>query len=93
MMIEQECCNSPYGNQYFSEYAEEIPGTSTEAYSKAASENGVYLIAGWSVSHTETESALWQHILVKIRPVLVVKKRYVCSVFIDSLPIFNLICI
>jgi omega-amidase len=43
----QECCNSPYGNQYFPEYAEQIPGQSTEVFSKAAADNGVYLIAGW----------------------------------------------
>lgn len=42
----QECCNSPYGNQYFAEYAEEIPGNSTDVFSKAAADNGVFLIAG-----------------------------------------------
>jgi len=41
-----ECCNSPYGNTYFPEYAESIPGPSTEAFSKAAKDNQVYLIAG-----------------------------------------------
>jgi hypothetical protein len=44
--VGQECCNSPYGNEYFREYAEEIPGKSTEEFSKAAADNGVFLIAG-----------------------------------------------
>ena len=46
MFCLQECCNSPFGNQYFAEYAEEIPGQSTEHYAKAAADNGVCLIAG-----------------------------------------------
>lgn len=41
-----ECCNSPYGNTFFGEYAEEIPGQSTEVFSAAAAENKVYLVAG-----------------------------------------------
>jgi omega-amidase len=41
-----ECCNSPYGNSFFEEYAEEIPGNSTQVFSKAASDNKVHLIAG-----------------------------------------------
>ncbi|XP_064640285.1 omega-amidase NIT2-like [Lineus longissimus] len=41
-----ECFNSPYGTSYFPEYAETIPGLSTEALSKAAKENGVYLVGG-----------------------------------------------
>jgi len=41
-----ECCNSPYGNQFFGEYAEEIPGQSTQVFSAAAAENKVYLVAG-----------------------------------------------
>lgn len=41
-----ECCNSPYGNDYFGEYAEEIPGHSTEVFSRAAAENKVFLVAG-----------------------------------------------
>lgn len=41
-----ECCNSPYGHQYFSEHAETIPGESTNVFSKAAADNKIYLIAG-----------------------------------------------
>jgi len=41
-----ECCNSPYGNQYFAEYAEPVPGPSTQAFSEAAKQAGVYLVAG-----------------------------------------------
>ena len=42
----QECCNSPFGNEYFADYAEAIPGESTEAYSQAAKDNSVFLVAG-----------------------------------------------
>lgn len=41
-----ECCNSPYGNSFFAEYAEEIPGQSTEVFSGIAAENKVFLVAG-----------------------------------------------
>jgi omega-amidase len=41
-----ECCNSPYGNKYFSEYAEPIPGESTNFFAQVAKENSVYLVAG-----------------------------------------------
>ncbi|KAI8775390.1 omega-amidase NIT2 isoform X1 [Biomphalaria glabrata] len=42
-----ECFNSPYGTKYFPEYAESIPGgPSTEALSKAAKENSVYIVGG-----------------------------------------------
>eukprot|EP00051_Salpingoeca_urceolata_P021271 m.330866 g.330866 ORF g.330866 m.330866 type:complete len:250 (-) comp19768_c4_seq5:213-962(-) len=41
-----ECFNSPYGTNYFKDYAEEIPGPSTSALSEAAKENGVYVIGG-----------------------------------------------
>jgi len=41
-----ECFNSPYGTKYFPEYAEEIPGGSTEALASAAKENDVYVIGG-----------------------------------------------
>lgn len=30
----QECCTCPYGNQYFAEYAESIPGDSTTAFAQ-----------------------------------------------------------
>lgn len=42
-----ECFNSPYGTKFFSEYAEEIPaGETCQALSKAAKEEGVYLVGG-----------------------------------------------
>nr|XP_033797093.1 omega-amidase NIT2 [Geotrypetes seraphini] len=41
-----ECFNSPYGTKYFSEYAESIPGESTQALSEVAKECGIYLIGG-----------------------------------------------
>jgi len=42
-----ECFNSPYGTQYFKDYAEKIPaGPSCEALRAAAAENKVYLIGG-----------------------------------------------
>ncbi|XP_035854984.1 LOW QUALITY PROTEIN: omega-amidase NIT2-like [Sander lucioperca] len=42
----QECFNSPYGTCFFSEYAERIPGESTQVLSEAAKENKVYLVGG-----------------------------------------------
>ncbi|XP_033757121.1 omega-amidase NIT2-like [Pecten maximus] len=41
-----ECFNSPYGTSYFPEYAEKIPGDSTQVLAKAAKDNGVFLIGG-----------------------------------------------
>jgi len=42
-----ECFNSPYGTQYFKEYAESVPsGPSCEALRAAAVENKVFLIGG-----------------------------------------------
>ncbi|XP_012936446.1 omega-amidase NIT2 [Aplysia californica] len=41
-----ECFNSPYGTKYFPEYAEPIPGPSSEAMAAAAKENKVFLVAG-----------------------------------------------
>ncbi|XP_069744817.1 omega-amidase NIT2 isoform X2 [Narcine bancroftii] len=41
-----ECYNSPYGTNYFPEYAERIPGESTRVLSEVAKEFGVYLIGG-----------------------------------------------
>lgn len=41
-----ECFNSPYGTSYFPEYAEPIPGPSTETLVRAAKENSIYLIGG-----------------------------------------------
>lgn len=41
-----ECFNSPYGTSYFPEYAEPIPGPSTETLVRAAKENNIFLIGG-----------------------------------------------
>uniref|UniRef100_A0A2K6PP53 Omega-amidase NIT2 n=1 Tax=Rhinopithecus roxellana TaxID=61622 RepID=A0A2K6PP53_RHIRO len=41
-----ECFNSPYGTKYFPEYAEKIPGESTQKLSKVAKECSIYLIGG-----------------------------------------------
>ncbi|XP_026514812.1 omega-amidase NIT2 [Terrapene carolina triunguis] len=41
-----ECFNSPYGTKYFAEYAEKIPGESTQKLSEVAKECGIYLIGG-----------------------------------------------
>ena len=42
----QEFFNSPYGTQYFADYAEPIPGTSTELLASVAKECKIYLIGG-----------------------------------------------
>ncbi|XP_040063448.1 omega-amidase NIT2 [Ixodes scapularis] len=41
-----ECFNFPYEPKSFSEYAETIPGRSSEMLSRCAQENGVYLVGG-----------------------------------------------
>ncbi|CAG5116135.1 unnamed protein product, partial [Candidula unifasciata] len=41
-----ECFNSPYGTKHFPEYAEEIPGPSTQALAEAAEENSVFVVGG-----------------------------------------------
>ncbi|CAG0895937.1 unnamed protein product [Darwinula stevensoni] len=41
-----EVFNSPFGNEYFDHYAENIPGESTEMLSEAAQQHGVYIIGG-----------------------------------------------
>ncbi|XP_035873902.1 omega-amidase NIT2 isoform X2 [Phyllostomus discolor] len=41
-----ECFNSPYGTNYFPEYAEKIPGESTQKLSEVAKECSIYLIGG-----------------------------------------------
>ena len=43
----QECFNSPYGTQYFREYAENVPdGDSLTMISKAAKEFDLHIVAG-----------------------------------------------
>ncbi|CAL8238036.1 unnamed protein product, partial [Merluccius merluccius] len=44
VVVLPECFNSPYGTGFFQEYAERIPGESTQMLSEAAKENGVYLV-------------------------------------------------
>ncbi|KAK6172442.1 hypothetical protein SNE40_016090 [Patella caerulea] len=41
-----ECFNSPYGTSYFADYAEKIPGPSTDALAEAAKENQIFLVGG-----------------------------------------------
>ncbi|XP_013140544.1 PREDICTED: omega-amidase NIT2 isoform X2 [Papilio polytes] len=42
-----ECFNSPYGTQFFNEYAEEVPsGATCQALSQAAAEAGVCVVGG-----------------------------------------------
>ena len=41
-----ECFNSPYGTNYFPEYAEEIPGETTNLLSEIAKELKIFLIGG-----------------------------------------------
>lgn len=43
----KECFNSPYGNQYFAEYAERLDESSTlKSIKESAIQHGVYIIAG-----------------------------------------------
>ena len=51
-----ECFNSPYGTQYFKEYAESVPnGLSCEALKDAAVKNKVCFNIGASVIGVTTE--------------------------------------
>uniref|UniRef100_G3PL58 omega-amidase n=1 Tax=Gasterosteus aculeatus aculeatus TaxID=481459 RepID=G3PL58_GASAC len=46
LVLLPECFNSPYGTGFFSQYAERIPGESTQLLSETAKENQVYLVGG-----------------------------------------------
>lgn len=46
IVVLPECFNSPYGIQYFEEYAEELHGETARALSAMAKESNVYLIGG-----------------------------------------------
>ncbi|XP_007249145.3 omega-amidase NIT2 [Astyanax mexicanus] len=46
VVVLPECFNSPYGTGFFAEYAEKIPGESTQALSEAAKESAVFLVGG-----------------------------------------------
>ena len=54
----QECFNSPYGTQYFADYAETIPGTTTEHLSSVAKECKIYLIGGEEFASERTCSTV-----------------------------------
>eukprot|EP00794_Sanderia_malayensis_P011165 gene11165-12338_t len=41
-----ECFNSPYGTQYFAEYAEQIPGQTTNFLSELSKELKIFLVGG-----------------------------------------------
>jgi len=49
-----ECWNSPYGNQYFAEYSEPIPGPTTDKLAALALQHKVYIIGG-SIPEREGE--------------------------------------
>ncbi|CAG8581679.1 55_t:CDS:10 [Ambispora gerdemannii] len=60
VVVLPECFNSPYGTQYFKEYAESIPaGPSISALSEAAKEANVYLIGGSIPEHDEETRKLY----------------------------------
>ncbi|GBO08900.1 Omega-amidase NIT2 [Araneus ventricosus] len=42
----KECFNAPYGVNYFNQYAESIPGCTSDMLSKNAKENNVHFIGG-----------------------------------------------
>ena len=44
--LKQECFNSPYGTQYFADYAETIPGESSNILSKLAKDLQIHLVGG-----------------------------------------------
>ncbi|XP_056315077.1 omega-amidase NIT2 [Danio aesculapii] len=46
VVVLPECFNSPYGTGFFKEYAEKIPGESTQVLSETAKECGIYLVGG-----------------------------------------------
>ncbi|XP_031430404.1 omega-amidase NIT2 [Clupea harengus] len=46
VVVLPECFNSPYGTGFFPEYAEKIPGESSQVLSEAAKENEIFLVGG-----------------------------------------------
>ncbi len=46
VVVLPECFNSPYGVDYFNEYAEDIQGETSKALSNMAKESRIYLIGG-----------------------------------------------
>ncbi|KAG9306362.1 hypothetical protein G9A89_018245 [Geosiphon pyriformis] len=60
VVVLPECFNSPYGTQYFSEYAENIPkGESVKSLSETAKEANVYLIGGSIPEREEATGKLY----------------------------------
>eukprot|EP00057_Strongylocentrotus_purpuratus_P003286 XP_003726325.1 PREDICTED: omega-amidase NIT2 isoform X2 [Strongylocentrotus purpuratus] len=41
-----ECFNCPYGTQFFREYAENIPGNSSQTLAAAAKEHKIFVVGG-----------------------------------------------
>ncbi|NP_001297813.1 omega-amidase NIT2 [Esox lucius] len=46
IVVLPECFNSPYGSSFFPEYAEKIPGESSQVLSEVAKENRVFPVGG-----------------------------------------------
>ena len=66
LLLLSECFNSPYGTQYFKEYAESVPdGASCEVLKNAAIKNKVGLFVqltdGCSCNHTQGLPHWWIH--------------------------------
>lgn len=84
-----ECFNSPYGSQYFEDYAEKIPdGPTTDALKMMARDNCVYLVGGSipEVEHESNEKKYYNtcsvidpegHIIAKHRKVRLILGRHI----------------
>ncbi|KAB7500418.1 Nitrilase-like protein 1 [Armadillidium nasatum] len=46
LIVLPECFNCPYDENYFTDFAEAIPGQSSNVLSNVAKENGIYLVGG-----------------------------------------------
>ena len=92
-----ECFNSPYGTNYFPEYAESIPdGQSCQILSKAAKENSIYLIGQISHQHLFTKTAVfWRAIVIlfiailRFRDDLLIFHQYVFVEFFQFDPVWS----
>lgn len=66
IVVLPECFNSPYGTNYFKEYAEEIPcGDTCRALAAAAKENEVYVVGG---THPEREGCRYYNTCTVYNP-------------------------
>ncbi|PIO26141.1 hypothetical protein AB205_0190330 [Aquarana catesbeiana] len=63
--ILRECFNSPYGTKFFPEYAEKIPGQSTQMLSEVAKECGIYLIGATPPSTLSVARPLLKSVMTK----------------------------